>query len=242
MKHLGLMSLAALAALGIAGCGISLIESGPPPRLYDLSPAVDPAVKAGAPVSFQLLIEEPRASKALDTDRMLVRPSGQELQYFGGTRWADRAPRLVQDALVRGFEESERIVGVGRQTVGLRADYVLIADLHAFETVFAGPAPEARIEMTLKLVRQPLAQIVSTRSFKIERPAGNGSLEASAGALEAALGALVAEAVPWALEVGALDHAARRAAARDPEVPMRAAPAPLPSKSEEKKRAPAVGP
>jgi cholesterol transport system auxiliary component len=47
--------------------------------------------------------------------------------------WVDTAPRLVQTLLVESFENSRKIIGVGRQSVNLRTDYALIIDLREFQ-------------------------------------------------------------------------------------------------------------
>ena len=108
------------------------LGSGPPPDLYVLSP------KSTFPedlptVEWQLVVEEPSTAKGIDTDRIAIAPSALEVKYLAGSRWADRAPRMVQQLLIQSFENSKKIVSVGRQSIGLRSDYVLKVELREFQ-------------------------------------------------------------------------------------------------------------
>ena len=117
-----LLPVCVLAAASLLG-GCSLLSSAPP-QLYDLSPknTFDDAAPAAA---WQLVVEEPTTPNAINTDRIAVRPSALVVQYFGGVKWTDRAPALVQTLLVESFENSGKIIGVGRRSVGMTGDYVL---------------------------------------------------------------------------------------------------------------------
>ena len=98
-------------AAGLSGCGVNLVDLGPPPSLFDIRP--DPAIdEYPVQMGWQLIIEEPSAVAAIDTDRIIVRPSPNEVKYYAGVRWTDRAPLIVQKGLVEAFEAS-RAVGAG---------------------------------------------------------------------------------------------------------------------------------
>ncbi len=56
-----------------------------------------------SPPNRQILVPEPQALKALDSEQIVVRLAGSEMQYLGGARWSDRLPRLVAIQARRGL-------------------------------------------------------------------------------------------------------------------------------------------
>src|SRR5262249_4717017 len=115
----------AIAAV-LAGCAKLLTE--PPKPLFRVTPTN--AFPAGRPhVPHQLLVDLPVAPGALDTARIALSNSPIEVNYFADGEWTDSAPRLVQTVLVESFENSKAVTAIDRETVGLRADYVLKSEL-----------------------------------------------------------------------------------------------------------------
>ena len=111
----------------LAGCG-ALPGGGPPADMFTLTPKN--TFDAGLPsVDWQLVVEEPSAAGGLQVQNIALRTRAIELQYFAGARWTERAPRMVQTLLVESFENSGKIVAVGRQTIGLRSDFNLKIEL-----------------------------------------------------------------------------------------------------------------
>ncbi len=196
------LSIAVLAAVALSACSLPDFGSGPPPDLYVLSP------KSTFPddlpsVDWQLVVEEPSTAKGIDTDRIAIAPSALEVKYLAGSRWADRAPRMVQQLLIQSFENSKKIVSVGRQSIGLRSDYVLKVELREFQ---AEKTPEggtvAHVRVNLKLVRVALGQIVGSESFDFSKPANSENVSDIVQAFDDAVGAVLKRAVAWTLKAG----------------------------------------
>lgn len=189
-------------ALGLMGCSLPSLGSGPPPDLYVLSP------KSTFPddlplVTWQLVVEEPSTAKGIDTDRIAIAPSALEVKYFGGSRWADRAPRMVQQLLIQSFENTKKIVSVGRQSIGLRSDFVLKTELREFQAEKAEDGSTVvRVRVNLKLVRPSLGQIVASESFESVKPAASEAVPAIVQAFDEAVGAVLKRAVGWTLKAG----------------------------------------
>jgi cholesterol transport system auxiliary component len=199
---------ALLLLLGLTACGLNLVKLAPASNLYDLN--TNPQFAGNIPgVTWQLVIDEPVASRALDTDRIVVRPNPSEITYLADAKWTERAPRLVQSQLIHAFERSGKIVGIGREAMGLRADYELNCELRAFEISYAAgrALPVAHILLTAKLVRQPGAVIVASRTFDESQKVEGTTLPMSAAAFEKALNKMLGEAVAWTLSVGQADFA-----------------------------------
>ncbi|HXZ67058.1 MAG TPA: ABC-type transport auxiliary lipoprotein family protein [Alphaproteobacteria bacterium] len=193
------LPLAAVVALVVSSCGVKLVDLGPAPNLYDIQTAPHFS-KPLAPVSWQLVINEPTASTSLDTDRILLRPGNSEIKYIAGARWSERVPRLIQSQLLRAFDKSGAIVGVGRQAIGLHGDYELQGELSSFDTVYSGGAtPMTEIAINFKVVRQPGEIIIASRNFEEKERATAPSLTAITASFGNVLSTIVGQAVPWTL-------------------------------------------
>ena len=186
-------------ALYLVGCG-SLIESEPAPDLYSLTP------KSTFPdtmpmVDWQLVIEEPIAARGLDTPRIAVRPSPTQLQYVAGSRWTNRAPKMVQTLLVESFENSGRIVAVGRHAIGLRSDYNLKTELREFQAEYYNGEKVGlvRVRINVKLIQQPQQEIIASENFERAVRAENEGMQAVIDAFDTALGGVIKKLVEWTL-------------------------------------------
>jgi len=195
-------SVAIVGALALTGCALPDLGSGPPPDLYVLSPKSTFADDIPN-VTWQLVVEEPSTAKGIDTDRIAIAPSALEVKYMGGSRWADRAPRMVQQLLIQSFENTKKIVSVGRQSIGLRSDFVLKAELREFQ---AEKTPEGgtivRVRVNLKLVRPSLGMIVASESFESVKPANSENVPDIVQSFDDAVGAVLKRAVAWTLTSG----------------------------------------
>lgn len=209
---------AALAALALGGlvaaCSIPLPGGGAPPRLYVLTP------KSTFPeniprVEWQVLIEPPVAAAGISTARIALQDSPIELRYFTRANWTDFAPKMVQTLLVESFENSRRIVGVGREQIGLRSDFVLKTELREFQAEYterlpedvstlstASAPPSIRVRINAKLVKMPRREIVASENFERVVRAERNSMGAIIGAFDEALGKVLKAVVLWTLENG----------------------------------------
>src|SRR5689334_22234795 len=144
---------------GLAACSGPL-GGGSPPQLYTLTPVKD--FPPNLPRSTaQLLIEAPSAPGGLDTERIALMKSAISLDYFAGAAWTDRAPKMVQDLFVESFENTGKIAAIDRESLALRADFVLEPDLRDFTAIYGTTdVPTVRVRMALKLVKLPDKQIV----------------------------------------------------------------------------------
>jgi len=197
-----LLSGAALGAtaLALGGCGGLFKAATTTPNLYALTPKNTFA--PGPTVNWQLVVEEPLASRALDTDYIALMPSTTEIKYFDNARWAERAPRMVQTLLVESFENSGRIIAVGRQAVGLRADFNVISELREFQAEYKqgmSALPTVHVRLNAKLIVQPQQIIVASRTFDVEQPVAVNKMPEIITAFDDALGRTMKQLVEWVL-------------------------------------------
>lgn len=182
--------LIGLTGLLLSGCG-----TGPAPDTYDLT-ALTPSVSAPAR-KRQVLVTEPSAVKALNSELIVVRIGGAEIQYLAKAQWADRLPKLVQARLVQALESTGKLAGVGTPGQGLAIDDQIVSDIRAFEIVTGGSSV-ARVEISVKLLNDRNGTIRAQKSFSAEVPAGSGN-PAFIKALDRAFGSVTDDIVAWVL-------------------------------------------
>ena len=186
----------------LAACDGLLPGSGPPPILYTLTPKSKFNLQIQS-VPYQLVVEEPLAAGGLNISRIALREGPRRLDYFAGVQWTERAPRMVQTLLVESFENSGRIVAVGRQAIGLRSDYSLKSELREFQAEYdpAGGPPRVRVRLNMKLIKQPRRNIIGNQSFEAVIPAADTSMSAIINAFDDALGKVLKQSVQWTFSV-----------------------------------------
>jgi cholesterol transport system auxiliary component len=200
--------LLVLLPLLLAGCGVL---PGKTESTVAYSPSVEiPANGQWPTADWQLVVAKPVTEVMLSGSRIAVRPhGGAELQVLAGARWSDTVPELLQTLIVRAFEDSGHILGVGRQASGVRADFTLTLDLRAFEAVYAGSgAPTAKVVFNAKLLGGPGNRVVASRTFQASEPAGGREAAEVVPAFDRALESAIGELIGWTLEQGAAAQAA----------------------------------
>lgn len=203
----GLLLLAAGAASSLPACSpVRLLGSGRGSRLYMLTPAKE--FTAGlSRAQWQLLVETPLANNGIDTPRIALGETENRLTFYADANWVDTAPDMMQTLLVESFENSHRIVAVGVERSGLRADFVLKTDLRDFQANYGGgdPAttsPEAVVRINAKLVRMPRRNIVASDTFEARVRAADPGFTHVVKAFDTATGAVLRRIVEWTLQQG----------------------------------------
>ena len=191
------IALAAFVLAALAGCGI--LPEKTEVALYRPEPQVAPDA-SWARADWQLRIARPYADAAHDSERILVRPQAGELQVYKGAAWAQPAPDLVHDTLLRAFGDSGRFAGVARRGESVSPRYELLLDLRRFESDYDGGAtPAARIELGARLVRTDDQAIVASRVFSSAVPADGTAVASVNHAFERGLGDVSAQMIGWVL-------------------------------------------
>lgn len=195
-----IMLCIASSFLFLSSCNV-LEVPGPPPDLFNLTPKSTFAPDL-PDVPWQLIIEEPIAAGGLGTNRIALRPRATELKFFAGARWTERAPKMIQTLLVESFENTNKIIAVGRQSIGLRADFTLKTELREFqaETSTDNGVTMVRVRINAKIVKQPKRVIVGSKSFEhvVQVKDGNG-IRNIVIAFDAASGKVLKKLVEWSL-------------------------------------------
>lgn len=182
------LSIAVAGSLLLTGCG-----GGPAPTTYDLSAPRDfGRIGGGGGV---LVVAQPTAVQALDSDRLIVKDSSGALSFLGGAQWADRVPNLVQTRLIQTFENGSRIAAVGRPGERIVPDFQLNTDIRAFNIEAA--SGQAVVEITAKLIGDRTGKVQRAKLFSARVPAGAEGAGA-AQALDQALSQVLIQIARWA--------------------------------------------
>jgi len=193
-----------LAAL-LATAACSVLPKAETPEIYRLPAASLPQAQAGA-VSWSLRVDTPQAERMLDSARIAVLPAGDTVSVYKGARWSDRVPVLLRNRLLEGFRNDGRITALSSDDTSLQADYVLDADLTAFQSEYRGKDPVVVVRYDARLVRNSGLKIVAARRFEVTQAVNGTAVPQVVAAFGQAGDALAAQVVGWTLQQRAQAH------------------------------------
>jgi len=168
--------------------------AGAPNSIYDLSA---PVIANDAPSqrrSIQVLVPEPTAVRALDTDRIAGRPTPSQYAYLPGAVWSDRLPKLLQARLVQTLQNSGRVRAVAVPGQGLLIDYQIVLDVRAFELT-----PEGAVaDFDVRVMNDRDGRVLRSRIFRYVVPVTQRGTAAVVTALDQAMEQAFTDIAGWA--------------------------------------------
>ncbi len=187
----------ALITLGLAACG-SLLDTGQdtePDTIFDLEPFSSPG-GGGDPAT--IFLGTPSHPAFLGTNKIVVKPGGQEIQFLAGARWSDNAPALISRYLMVSLESGgEFDVQMARQTA-LPHQYRLLIDVRDFSAhIGSDGLPNAVVEFEVSLVKAKTLEVISSRNFSKNISAGENSKTAIAAAFQRGMDEIAGELKDW---------------------------------------------
>ncbi|CUJ98057.1 ABC-type uncharacterized transport system, auxiliary component [Ruegeria denitrificans] len=197
-----LVVLALMSLGGCAGLG-TLRQASKPNDLYLLTPKS--TFSSSLPrIQKQVVVQEPTATAAVNTDQIAIQPTPLQVQYLPRARWVDRAPLIVQALLVESYENSGKVAAVGRSTVGLRADYVIVPDLREFQGLViaeddGSSTVRVEVRMNIKIIDEFEDKIIASDSFREYVVAASDKTPDLVRAFDDALGKTMRDAVEWSV-------------------------------------------
>ena len=196
VKSFGMFAAVAMLSV-LSGCAGGLIAATPPDT-YGLSDAPE-AISGERSRNRQILISEPTALKALDSEQIVVKPTPSSIQYLADSQWSDRLPKIVQAKLVQAFENSGRVGGVGRPGEGLAIDYQISTSIRSFEIRVQG-GETALVEISAKVINDRNGSVRDQRVFRGTSPVRGSGNSAYVEALDRAFDQVTVDLVEWALQ------------------------------------------
>lgn len=195
----------ALAALlpCLAACGtLSAIgDAATPLDVIVLSTPDDLPTRTGPPLARDVIIEEPTASGALATDRIMIQPGALQAEYLPDTRWSDTAPVLIQTLMVQALDSTNGFQYVGRRPLGPGGDFAVVTEIVAFQARLLpdGSAAEVEVRLVSRIVRERGATVVATRTFAASERAESLDDLVLAEAFDRATGRVIWDFTAWVL-------------------------------------------
>lgn len=174
------------------------------PKYYDLTAprSFPPSAKAA---KSQLVVLEPTAVVALDTQRIIIDVATGAIAGTStdNAQWTDTIPKLLQARIVQSFENSNYLGAVAQPMEGLAADYQLAIDVRSFEVsngpdVVERPAtgPVAHVAFAAKILGDN-GRIIGSRTFDALVSAPGLDTAAAAAAINKAFAKAVTDLVVW---------------------------------------------
>jgi len=200
MKANKFFAALAVGAL-VAACGV--IPKREPITIHEPPAPVAAGQGEWPQANWSLLVAKPAASQLYDNDRIVVRPDSGEITVYKGAAWPQTATEMVQDALLRRFEDSGRILSVSRPGAGVRGEYQLQTDLRVFESKYTSPGrPEVQVEIYARLVHTADGEVAAARNFRETEAPASEDVGAVVNAFGAALGRASSQVAGWTLQAG----------------------------------------
>ena len=169
------------------------------PQIYQLTAPAEIETVSDAPTKWRILVDEPDASRAIDTDRIALRPSEVELSYYAKSKWADRAPRMIQNLLIQSLENTNALQFAGRGPSGMNAQYLLTGTLDAFHAGYDSGRPVVSVALKLNLIDQRTGGILESAVFASQTESEKDQVKTVVLAFNQATQDVMVQAVGWTL-------------------------------------------
>ncbi len=194
---------AALLSLALLpGCGAlsAFTEATTVLDVYELRAPEN--VPQGSPRPLDVIVELPTTTGALETDRILIKPSELQAQYLPDARWGEEVPVMVQTLMLRTLQRTEAFRYTGREPLGVSGDVAVISDVIDFQArtdPAGGEGATVSLRLRVQLVREDDVRILASRTFAAEAPAATTETVDLVAAFDSASDALFAEFAAWSL-------------------------------------------
>ena len=201
---LAVMCLGLLTSLG--GCSLSgavkgAFSSNSASATYDL--VLDQSViRRSNRLDTQLVVNEPKAVRALSGDNILVKPSPTKVTYYGGAVWGDRLPQLLQARMVEAIRVSGRFRAVSDGSDRINPDVTLASTVEAFQVEVEGERAQARISLFAKLIHVSTGKVFASKKFDTEVAATSREVNEGVAALNEATNVILGELTRWVVKRG----------------------------------------
>jgi ABC-type uncharacterized transport system auxiliary subunit len=182
-----------LAAFGLSAC----FGSAPPvPRdhFYRIVAPTPDQVEKHIAYKGIMAVNRLEAEGLLRERPMLFSASGRphEVQQHDYHYWSDPPTRMVQEALVGYLRRAGLADTVIGQDLRIQADYEVAGRIIRLERLLGGGPPRVVAEINLSLLDRGTEELLLTRSYTVELPSADASVDASVVAFNQAIDDILA--------------------------------------------------
>lgn len=200
------------ASFSLSGCGPLAALQGEPRRdVFDLRAPSTPTGCSRASID-ELVIEMPKTRGTLDTERIMIRPSPLQTQYLPDAEWGDTAPEMLQRILVQSLGTTGSFSYVGRVPLGPGGDYAMLSEIMDFNAELSGGEVVVRLAVSLQMVRELDATVVSKTQVAAAFPAGSTRTADLVPAFDSGMRQVVMQITDWSLRAANVDPSRCRGA------------------------------
>ena len=204
------VAAAMLAVAMAAGCTGNLLQSDAPvPDTFRLTSAPSAAVADVTALPLAVVVQRPRATAALDTDRIAISAAGNRFNYYSAALWAEPAPQMVQQQLVNALVATGQFGGgVFASPARVPNELLLDVELRRFEAVTAGADAASSSAAPVVHVQVQASLIDTRRSARVTSFVAEAAVPATENRLSAVIAAFERANAQVMSEVGAKVQAA----------------------------------
>ncbi len=186
-----------IATLVLSACVSVLPEASAPSARYQVTDIIIDGANR-APVAWTLGVEEPEATLAFNTTKIALSRAPARIEYYAGGEWVDRAPRLFGAALIRSFENTGAVRGVGNRVTLPVSTYALQTDIRKLTILHQSGSITAEIAIFARLTNGR-SRIFASKLFTASEPVSADNAGTAAAALNAGLEKIQRALVDWTL-------------------------------------------
>ncbi len=192
--------IALLVSASLSGCSAisAFTEATEVLDVYELR-APEDIGPLGRSLPYDVTVELPTTTGALDTDRMMIKPGALSAQYLPSARWGETVPVMVQSLILRSLQQTEALRYVGREPLGLSGDVAVVTDVIDFQAETAPDAEtaEVKLRLSVQLVREQDIRILASRTFTATAPSASLDNADVVAAFDAASDSMMRDITDW---------------------------------------------
>jgi cholesterol transport system auxiliary component len=190
----GLPVLAATSLALLAGCSGLLRSEAAPDRIYVLHAA--PATGSGPPLAAVLSVPRPMIGPGLDSERIALVRSGNELDYYAASRYGDSLSKILGTLVLQTMRGNDGFAtAVSTERAALPADFELMLTVRRFEAEYTGvlSPPSVQVAIDCLLVAGAPRRVLGSCDAAATEPASADRMSEIVLALERATQKALAE-------------------------------------------------
>jgi ABC-type uncharacterized transport system auxiliary subunit len=179
MRDKALLAALALCAGAFNGCGAAR-----PANYYQLTPAAGAGARSDpGPYAVALLLSPMTSSQLYHEDRIVYTSEGEAMGRYEFQRWAEPAPEMIDDVLLRQLDESGRFQHISMLRSNARGDYLLRGRLYDFREV-DGKLLVARVAFVFELLDTKTGATVWTHKYAHDEAVSERNVSALVAAID----------------------------------------------------------
>ncbi len=178
-----LAAIAVLALVAMGACGGKI----PPTHYYALDLSVPATPRPANPLDHSVMVMPVRAADMLTQDRIVYRPSREEVGYYEYHRWADEPRSSVTAALMRILREKGTFSQVAMFDGRTKADYILRGRISRLEEVDFEEGVKVYAALELELIDGQDASVAWSGTGEASSPVATAEMRDVVGRMSEAM-------------------------------------------------------